>query len=131
MSDGTLAQLNPSPRFRGELLNRIYRVWLFRKWLPIFGVEVVALAALLYWLGKVVFLQRVIENALNVIFTNPPAALSFFVAAFANASVVTKVLTAIAAVATALLVRHFTQGVLRLILVRQNYFGRTDNGSTA
>lgn len=124
MSDGTLEQINPSPRFKGEILKQVYRVWLFRKLLPVFLLEIAVFALILYRLGRSVFIQRVLENALNVFFVNPSGIVSFFFSAFANASVATKVLTLLAAVLVAFLLRHLTQGFLRLILVRENYFSR-------
>ncbi len=113
-----------SARFRGEVLNRIYRVWLFRKFLPVLIGEVILFSVILYILGRAVFIQRVLENALAALFLSPPQALSFLVATFSNASAATQVLTLLAAVLTAFLIRHLTQGVLRFILVRQNYFGK-------
>lgn len=124
MSDGTIEQLNPSPRFKGEVLKQIYRIWLFRKLLPVLIFEVAVFAFVLYRLGRSVFIQRVLENALNVFFINPSGVFSFLFSAFQNASVATKVMTVITAILVALLLRHLTQGILRLILVRQNYFSR-------
>lgn len=112
------------PKFQGEILNKVYRIWLFRKLLPVLIFEVIALTAVLYWLGRAVFFQRIFENALTVLFVNPQQALSFFVAMFTNATPLARILGFIILVLFVFIVRHFTQGVLRLILVRQNYFSR-------
>lgn len=112
------------PRFKGEILRQVYRVWLFRRLLPVLIGEVLALAVVLYLLGQAVFIQRVIENALVVFFSDPSSVLSFTVSAFANAPLLTKLLSFGFALLVALVLRHLTQGVLRLILVRENYFGR-------
>ncbi len=126
MSDGTIEKLSPTPRFKGEVLNRIYRVWLFRKLLPVLCLEIVIFSVILYVLGRAVFIQRVIENALNVFFLSPPAILSFLADAFGHASTGTRILTLLGAILLALVIRHLTQGVLRLILIRQNFFGKTE-----
>lgn len=111
-------------KFRGEILRKIYRVWLFRKLLPVLVFEIVVFAAALYFLGRAVFVQRVLENALNVLFSSPSNIVPFGVSAFVGASLVTKSLTALVAVFLALVLRSVTQGILRLILVRENYFSR-------
>lgn len=117
-------QDNQNNRFRGEALNQIYRVWLFRRFLPVLVIEVLILSLVLYWLAQAVFVERVFENAFRVFFESPPQILTFVVSAFAEAPLLTQFLTVGAAVLSALLLRQLTQGVLRMILVRKNYFGR-------
>ena len=113
-----------SPRFRGEVLRQVYRVWLFRRLAPVLIAEAVIVALLLYGLGRLVFVQRVLENALAVFFRDPAAIFQFFVSAFVQAPVLTKLLGIGFLAGLALVIRGVTQGILRLILVRQNYFGR-------
>ena len=115
---------NASPRFKGQVLNRVYRVWLLRKLLPVLVLEIVFLSAILYVLGRTVFIQRVFENALNVFFINPSEIFGFVVDAFTRAPLLTQILSIFLAVILAFLVRHLTQGALRLILVKENYFSR-------
>lgn len=111
-------------KFKGELLNQIYRVWLFRKLVPVLVAEIVVLSIVLYYLGRAVFVQRVFENALKVLFANPPQIISFLVATFLNTGTAVRILAGVIIVLLALLVRHLTQGLLRLILVREDYFSR-------
>ncbi len=113
-----------TPRFQGEVLNKVYRVWLFRKLLPVLILEVVALTAVLYWLGRAVFFQRIFENALKVLFINPQQILDFVFVMFTHATSLARILGFVVLVLFVLIVRHFTQGLLRLILVRKNYFSR-------
>ncbi len=119
-----MIDVRPAPRFRGQILNRVYRVWLFRRLAPVLVLEVAALAFLLYELSRAVFVRRVVENALNVFFANPPAVVPFFYSAFAHARPLTQVVAVATLVALALLIRHLTQGILRFVLVRENYFSR-------
>lgn len=113
-----------APKFRGEILTKIYRVWLIRKLLPVLLLEVVVLSLLLYYLGRSVFVERVIANGLNVLFAHPTKILPFLAAAFSNAGITIKILSVGIAVVLALFLRHITQGALRLILVKTNYFSR-------
>ena len=119
-----------SPRIRGDVLRQIYRVWLLRKFFPVLAIEIVVMTVVLYQLAKFVFFQRVAENAMNVFFTNPSGILGFFGSAFLNTSPATKMLVISLAVLLAVLVRHITQGMLRYILVRQNYFGKIEDQKT-
>lgn len=128
MNDTMTDTVPASPRFKGEVLNKIYRVWLFRKLLPVLLLEIAVVALVLYELAKVVFFQRVAENAMKSFFSHPAGIFSFFVSAFTHASGVTKMLIFVIAVALAFFVRHITQGFLRLILVRENYFSRIQKG---
>lgn len=113
-----------TPRFKGEVLNQIYRIWLFRKLLPVLIIEVAVFSFVLYELVHAVFVQRVIENAMNVFFAKPTEIVPFFVSAFVNTSLLTKFLVAGIIISFAFLIRHLTQGILRFILVKQNYFSR-------
>ena len=116
--------INATPRFRGEVLKRIYRVWLFRTFLPVLLVEVAVFSFILYELAQAIFFQRVLENAVNVFFKDPPHIFSFFLWAFVDAHPGTKILVIAIIAALALVIRQLTQGLLRFILVRQNYFSK-------
>ncbi|MDP3778916.1 MAG: hypothetical protein Q8R30_02605 [bacterium] len=121
--------MNAAPRFRGQVLNRIYRVWLFRKFLPVLLIEVAVFSIVLYGLAKVIFFQRIAENAMNVFFQNPSHIFSFFVWAFVDARFGIKILVVAIVVAIALVIHQITQGLLRYILIRQNYFAKVNQGS--
>jgi hypothetical protein len=117
----------PSPdqaKFKGQILNQIYRVWLFRKLLPVLALEVALFSFVFYQIARAVFIQKVFENALSVFFANPPQLAGYLFSSFSNAALWTKVLGIAALVIVAFLIRHITQGILRLILVRENYFSR-------
>jgi len=119
-------ELNKKVHFRGQILNQIYRVWLFRKLFPTLVIEIITLSLVLYQLGKIIFVQKVVQNALNVLFIHPPQIISFSITAFTHASLTTKILGAVAALLIAFLIRHISQGLLRLILVKENYFGKLE-----
>lgn len=87
-------------------------------------MEVAVLAFVLYQLGQAVFMQRILENALGVLFSNPGQIFSFVISAFVGAPLATKLLGFAVLAFIALLIRHLTQGILRLILVKENYFSR-------
>ena len=123
MDQTMIKPISATSRFRGDILRKVYRVWLVRKFLPVFLVEVAVLSFVLYQLAKTIFLQRVLENAMNVFFQNPPHVVSFFFWAFIDAKVFTKTLVIAVSIALVLVIRLVTQGLLRLFLVRENYFG--------
>lgn len=110
--------------YNGQVLQSVYRVWLFRKLMPVLIGETILLSLVLYGIGRFVFVERVIENGLNVFFLHPLGIFSFGFDAFFHAAGMTKLLTVIIIALAALVIRHITQGLLRLILVRQNYFGQ-------
>lgn len=113
-----------SPRLRGHILNQVYRIWLVRKLAPVLVAELAIVALVLYELGKTVFVQRVFENALKVFFVDPTQIFHFLATAFVHTHPLTKVLVFGLLVLVAFVLRHLTQGILRFILVRQNYFGK-------
>ena len=122
MEENTSSMPASSPRFRGQVLNRIYRVWLFRKLAPVLFAEIIVLSLLVYGFGRLVFVQRVIENAANVFFRDPSGIFSFSIAAFLHAPAGTKLIIVGAVALAAFIIRLITQGILRFILVRENYF---------
>lgn len=119
-----------SAKFNGQILQNVYRVWLFRKLAPVLIGEIILLSFVLYGIGQLVFVERVITNGLNVLFLHPAGIMSFGWDAFLHADTLTRSLTILIAVLAALVIRHVTQGMLRLILVRQNYFGKTSRNAS-
>ena len=113
-----------SPRFKGEVLDKIYRVWLWRKFLPVLIAEIAALALFLYWLGRLIFVEQVIDNGIKVLLLKPVGVIPFAISAFEHAALLTKAVVLVAVILVAFLIRHLTQGLLRYILVRENYFSR-------
>lgn len=121
--------MNPTPRFKGQILRQVYRVWLMRKFLPVLIVEVALFSAALYLVARYVFIERVIENASNVFFQHPTGIVSFFISAYIHTPIATKLFVVAAIVLIVLVLRKLTQGLLRYILVRENYFSREEGGS--
>lgn len=117
---------NPNINFRGQVLNRVYRVWLSRKFLPVFLSEVIILSVVLYKLSRLVFVEKFLENFFRILFQNPYGSLTFLYSAFGRTATTTKILTAVLVILLALLLRGITQGILRFILVRKNYFGKVN-----
>lgn len=113
--------------YNGQILQSVYRVWLFRKLMPVLIGEIILISLLLYGIGRLIFVERVIDNGLNVLFLHPGGIFSFGFEAFVHAVGMAKLLAVIIVILAALIIRHITQGILRLILVRQNYFGKTEN----
>ncbi|MFY9462824.1 MAG: hypothetical protein WAP52_01420 [Candidatus Sungiibacteriota bacterium] len=124
MDNTSVPSVSASPRFRGEMLNRIYRIWLFRKLMPVLIAEVLIFGVLSYGFMRFVFIRRVIENGLNVFSQNPSGIFSFTIAAFLHAPLLTQLITIGVVALAALVIRLITQGILRFILVKENYFAR-------
>lgn len=121
-SADTAGNTAPSPRFKGEILQQVYKVWLFRKFLPVLVIEVFVFSLLFYKLGHTIFMQRVIENSLNVFFARPEKIFPFAVSIFLHTRGAVKILSVGVALCAGLLIRHVSQGILRSILIRKRYF---------
>lgn len=119
-----ITEVHSGTRFRGDILRRIYRVWLIRRLAPVLVIEVAVLSALLYGLGRLVFVERIFTNGLAVLFREPSEIPSFAVSAFLHAPIMAQLVSIALIVLVALLIRLITQGILRFILVRENYFGK-------
>lgn len=117
---------NSVPRFRGMMLKKIYTIWLWRRFLPILGAEVAVLTGAMYLLGRSVFIERILDNALRVFFADPPEIVSFALFAFLSAAIVIKILSVSVLALAALLIWKITQGILRYILVKENFFGKVE-----
>ena len=121
----TPPSLRVSSKFKGQILRKVYRVWLLRRFTPVVAIELALMTFLVSELGRVVFVQRIVENATNVLFTHPQGFMNFMVAMFTNASTGERFLGLSIIVFVALTIRHLTQGLLRWILVKENYFEKT------
>lgn len=116
----------PNPRFRGEILRRIWRVWFLRRFLPVLAVEVVGLTLFAYWLSHAVFVRRIIENALNVLFDNPAKVIEFVIFAFLYASIAVKALAFTVLVLLTLLVWKIGKALVRYAMVKEHYFAKAE-----
>src|SRR3989344_6596496 len=114
-----------SAPMRGQVLKKIYRVWFFRRFLPGVVIELAVVISFLYVLSRVVFIQRVVENALRVVFDNPGAIINFVLFAFWHEPLATKALSFTVLIVVSYLVYKIFQGIIRFILVKENYFGKT------
>ena len=124
MNDIAVQNINQPKMFKGTVFKRVYRVWLVRRFLPVLVAEVAVLSFIVYALARFVFVERVLNNGFEVIFNRPGGIAAFLVRGFLQAPLTTQVLTLGTALLAALLIRHVTQGILRFILVRENYFSR-------
>ncbi len=116
-------------KFQGELLQKIYKGWLWRELLPVVIGEIIVLSVLVYFVGRAIFVQKVIENILTILFANPKEIFEFMAVAFTKTTTAAKLIGIGLLVALALFVRHITQGILRFILIKENYFSRVGNRS--
>lgn len=122
--------INQGTKFKGEILSKVYRVWFLRKFLPVFFAEIFVLSLVLYQFTRVIFIQKVLENIIKTAFQSPTGAFFFLWSAFGKTHTSTKILSVALIVLLALLLRLITQGILRWILIRKNYFGKAGfNGS--
>ena len=124
MNEFALQKVSQPPRFKGTILKQIYRVWLWRRFLPVLAAEVAVLSFIIYALARLVFVERVLANGFHVAFEHPEGILAFLVRGFLHAPLATQVMTLGALLLGSLLIRHVTQGILRFILVKENYFGK-------
>jgi len=124
MNNTALQNINQPRPLRGTILKQIYRVWLWRRFLPVLVAEVAVLSFIIYALARLVFVERVLANGFHVAFEHPEGIFTFLVRGFLHAPLATQVMTLGAVLLGSLLIRHITQGILRFILVKENYFGR-------
>lgn len=79
-------------KVRGKVAWRIYFVWLFKRIIPLFILEIVFLVLVFYFLGKLVFVQSVFENAFLSSVQNPILVASYMFKAFLNTSIIKKII---------------------------------------
>ena len=126
MNDHSSLSASSSPRFRGEVLRRIWRTWFIRRFLPVLVAEVVGLTLFAYWLAHAVFVRRILENALNVFFDNPTKVVEFVIFAFLYASIAVKVLAFTVLILLTLLVWKIGKALGRYAMVKQRYFAKAE-----
>lgn len=114
-------------KMRGEILQGVYRVWLVRKLLPVICLEIILTSIFLLLIARMVFVRQIIINAMDVVFVNPIGIFTFLERAFMETTFSGKLLSIGMIVLVAFLIRHITQGALRYILVKENFFSRTES----
>ena len=76
---------------KNKIAWKIYFVWLFKRIIPLFILEIIFLVLVFYFLGKLVFVQSVFENAFLSSMQNPIVVASYMFKAFLGTSAVKKV----------------------------------------
>ena len=71
---------------------KIYFVWLFKRIIPLFVLEIIFLILVFYFLGKLVFVQQVFENAFLSSMQNPIAVALYMFKAFLSTSIIKKII---------------------------------------
>lgn len=71
---------------------KIYFIWLFKRIIPLFILEIVFLVLVFYFLGKLVFVQSVFENAFLSSMQNPFVVASYMFKAFLSTSIIKKII---------------------------------------
>jgi len=77
---------------KNKIVWKIYFVWLFKRIIPLFILELVLLTFVLYFLGKLVFVQKVFENALLASMQNPILLASYMFRAFGSTSLIKQII---------------------------------------
>lgn len=77
---------------KNKVVWKIYFVWLFKRIIPLFILEIIFLVLVFYFLGKLVFVQSVFENAFLLSAQNPFLVASYMFRAFMGTSLVKKII---------------------------------------
>lgn len=77
---------------KNKIAWKIYFVWLFKRIIPLFILEIIFLVLVFYFLGQLVFVQRVFENAFLSGMQNPILVASYMFKAFLNTSLIKKMI---------------------------------------
>jgi len=75
---------------KNKIAWKIYFIWLFKRVLPLFVLEVILLILVLFFLGKLVFVQKVFENAFLASAQNPISLAVYMFGAFWKTSILKK-----------------------------------------
>ena len=77
---------------KNKIAWKIYFIWLFKRVLPLFILELIILTLALFFLGKMVFVQKVFENAFLSSAQNPLVVAIYMFKAFWATSLIKKFL---------------------------------------
>ena len=77
---------------KNKIAWRVYFIWLFKRIIPLFILEIVFLVLVFYFLGQLVFVQKVFENAFLSGAQNPVLVASYMLKAFLNTSLIKKII---------------------------------------
>jgi len=77
---------------KNKIVWKVYLVWLFKRIIPLFILEIAFLILVLFFLGKLVFVQKVFENAFLISAQNPLTVAVYMFGAFWQTSILKKVI---------------------------------------
>jgi len=77
---------------KNKIAWKVYLVWLFKRIIPLFILEIIFLIMVFYFLGKLVFVRQVFENAFLSSMQNPIVVASYMFKAFLGTSAVKKII---------------------------------------
>lgn len=73
-----------------KIMRRVYAIWFYKKITSPFALELISFAALLLWMTVYVSPANVLNNAPSV--SSPFPAANFFISAFSETELITKIL---------------------------------------
>ncbi len=76
---------------KNKIAWKVYFIWLFKRIIPLFVFELVILVLALFFLGKLVFVQKVFENAFLASAQNPLVVAIYMFRAFWTTSILKKI----------------------------------------
>jgi hypothetical protein len=101
-----------------RVMRRVYGIWFMRSVLPVLALEVGILVVGIGMIGSIVFVEKVIANALTISVGNPVKFLSYSITAFMSTTALTQAILILLVVGGVFLLRDIYRSTVSYTLLK-------------
>ena len=110
----------PTHKLRLRIMKRIFGIWLLRHTFPLLVFELVVLFVTLSFFAKLIFVEKVVANALTAALGNPLKLFLYLISAFLGTALFTQIVILTVAAAIILILRDINRSLISYLTFKRD-----------
>lgn len=106
-------------KLKNRIMKRVFGMWLLRSVVPLFILELIGGIAALYAFSNIIFVGKVVDNALATTLGNPFGLVAYFWRAFLAAQTEVQVIIVVIFIAFGLILRNINRSIISYALIKR------------
>ncbi|HEY4475854.1 MAG TPA: hypothetical protein VJB92_04015 [Candidatus Paceibacterota bacterium] len=107
-------------KLKRRIMNSVFRSWFLRSVVPLFIVEIIIIVIAVYFFANLIFVGKVVDNALIAALGNPFKLIGYLWQSFLRTSAAIQVIIVALAVSAGLLLRDVNRGLISYLIIKKN-----------
>lgn len=105
---------------RNRIMKRIFGIWFLRHTMPLVILELIGLFVALSFFARLVFVEKVVSNALTAAVGNPFKLFTYLVSAFLGSEFTTQAVIVILLAVVILVLRDLNRSLIAYLVMKRN-----------